>query len=343
MTINERIFAFQTLSSSLENALQGKGNEKLMQQIEQEQSYNPWFIPIFVRKAIAAIAEMLKEKNLKEWILPYLPQLERNEKLQRIGVVMAGNIPLVGFHDFLSILISGNVFVGKLSSKDAHLLPIIAEMLCEIEPEFLDRIFFCPDKLVAIDKIIATGDTNSARYFSYYFQKYPSIIRKHCNSVAVLNGKESKEELERLADDIFLYFGLGCRSVSKIYIPHNYDFTNLFQALNTYKEIMGLHHKYLNNLEYQKTVHLLNNIPFLDQGLLIFKENSSLASPIGIIHYQQYENIASVREEIRSLGEDIQCAVSSTVEDFPFFPLGQSQFPKNNDYANQVDTIKFLL
>jgi hypothetical protein len=344
MAIDERIFAFQTLSASLENTLQRKenGNEKLYNQIENEYTFNPWFIPAFVRRAIASIAEMLKEDDLKQWILPYRSKLEKLQKPLRIGVVMAGNIPLVGFHDFLSVLMSGHIFVGKLSSNDSHLLPVISEMLCEIEPRFSDKIIFCPDKLTDIDKIITTGDNNSARYFSYYFQKYPSIIRRHCNSVAILSGKESQKELENLADDIFLYFGLGCRSISKIYIPENYDFTLLFKALDKYKEIVNQHHKYLNNLEYQKTVHLLNAIPFLDQGLAIFKENDSLASPIGVIHYQYYDKIDSIEKEVLSLGENLQCVVSNTIKNSLFFSLGQSQHPKLNDYANGIDTMEFL-
>lgn len=343
MTVDERIFAFQTLSASLENTLQGKGNEKLYNQIENEYTSNPWFIPAFVRRAIAAIAETLKEDNLKQWIFPYLSKLEKPQKSLRIGVVMAGNIPLVGFHDFLSVLMSEHIFVGKLSSNDSHLLPIISEMLCETEPRFSNKIEFCYNKLNDIDKIITTGDNNSARYFSYYFQKYPSIIRQHCNSVAILNGEESQKELENLADDIFLYFGLGCRSVSKIYVPDNYDFTLLFNVLDKYKSIINQHHKYLNNLEYQKTVHLLNIIPFFDQGLAIFKENDSLASPIGVIHYQYYDKIESIEKEILSLGENLQCVVSNAIKNPLFFSLGQSQRPKLNDYANGIDTLEFLL
>ena len=194
-----------------------------------------------------------------------------------------------------------------------------------------------------IDKIIATGDNNSARYFSYYFQKYPSIIRKHCNSVAVLNGKESEEGLKNLADDILLYFGLGCRSISKIYVPNDYDFVPLFKALDKYSDIANRHNKYLNNLEYQKTVHLLNAVPFLDQGISIFKENESVASPIGIIYYQYYKDISVLEKELISLGENLQCVVSDSLENASFFSLGQSQYPKLNDYANGIDTMEFLL
>ena len=343
MTVDERIFAFQTLSASLKGVLQGKTNGTLVEQIENEYISNPWFIPVFVQRAIAAIGEMLNEHNLREWTSPYLPALKDPQKTLRIGVVMAGNIPLVGFHDFLSVLMSGHIFVGKLSSNDAHLLPIIAEMLCEIEPRFLQQIVFQMGKLTDIDKIIATGDNNSSRYFSYYFQKYPSIIRRHCNSVAVLNGKESEKELHDLADDIFLYFGLGCRSISKIYIPKDYDFVPFFEALDKYREIANLHSKYLNNLEYQKTVHLLNAIPFLDQGISIFKEKESFASPIGVIHYQYYDDINILEEEITSLGENLQCVVSNFLENPTFFPLGQSQYPRLTDYANGIDTMEFLL
>ncbi|MDR1181578.1 MAG: hypothetical protein LBL13_06340, partial [Bacteroidales bacterium] len=255
MTLNERITAFERLSSYLQDTLNDKiGNAKLKQQIEQEQNYNAWFIPVFVKKAILAIAEMTDKKQIESWTQPYKEMLSAQETSLRVGVIMPGNIPLVGFHDFLSVLISGHTFIGKLSSNDAHLLPIIAEMLCEIEPRFTNRITFCSNKISPIDMIIVTGSNNAARHFSYYFQKYPSIIRKHCNSIAILDGNESDEELRKLADDIFLYFGLGCRSVSKVYVPDKYSFQRLFAALDAYQDILSQHHKYLNNLEYQKTV-----------------------------------------------------------------------------------------
>ncbi len=344
MTIEERISAFEKLSIRLQDTLEDKqtGNQKLKQQIEQEYNYNPWFIPLFVQKSIDAIIQMLDKEKLTQWTLPYQGISKTSQRSLRIGTIMAGNIPLVGFHDFLSVLITGHTFVGKLSSNDPHLLPIIAEILCEIEPRFTNKIEFCSGKLGKIDRLIATGSNNSARYFAYYFQKYPSIIRKHCNSIAILNGNESEEELKKLADDIFLYFGLGCRSVSKIYIPKEYDFEPLFMALDPYKSIMNQHNKYLNNLEYQKTIHLLNSIPFLDQGITIFKEDPALASSISIIHYQYYDDMDTVLKEVLSLGDELQCAASNIIQDGSFVALGKTQFPELDDYANRINTLSFL-
>jgi len=344
MTIDNRISAFVKLANCLHNTLEDKeiGSPKLKQQIEQEHNYNTWFIPFFVQKSIGAIVKMLDENQLNSWILPYRERIEASQTSLRIGVIMAGNIPLVGFHDFLSVLITGHTFVGKLSSQDAHLLPIIAEILCEIEPRFKEKIEFCIDKLNPIDKLIATGSNNAASYFAYYFQKYPSIIRKHCNSIAILDGNESDEELENLADDIFLYFGLGCRSVSKIYIPHNYNFDRLFTAFDKYKNIVNQHNKYLNNLEYQKTIHLLNSLPFLDMGIILCKENTALASPVSVLHYQYYDDLNTVLKEISLLGDDLQCVASNAVKKTSFVNLGQTQFPKLNNYANEINSLDFL-
>jgi hypothetical protein len=345
MTLNKRISAFEQLSVRLQDTLDGKktGNDKLSRQIEQEHNYNSWFIPYFVRRAMDSIVQMLNEKQIEQWILPYQDMLSIQQSPLRTGVIMAGNIPLVGFHDFISVLMAGHIFIGKLSSNDAHLLPIIAEMLCEIEPSFADKIIFCPDKLDPIDRLIATGSNDAARHFSFYFQKYPSIIRKHCNSIALLDGNESDEDLRKLADDIFLYFGSGCRSVSKIYVPTNYSFQPLFAALDVYKDIVAQHNKYLNNLEYQKTVHLLNAVPFLDQGIIIFKQETALSSPIGIVHYQYYDDKNVVLNEIRSYGEALQCAVGNSKEYASFVHFGKTQYPKLNNYANGIDTLSFLL
>ena len=344
MKVEERISAFEKLGICLKDTLKDRktGNKKLKKQIEQEQNHNAWFVPFFVQKSILAITQMLDKERLTKWILPYKNRIETAETSLRIGVIMAGNIPLVGFHDFLSVMMTGHTFVGKLSSQDAHLLPVIAEILCEIEPRFKDKIVFCPDKLSKIDRLIATGSNQSAAYFDYYFQKYPSIIRKHCNSIAVLDGNESEEDLKKLADDVFLYFGLGCRSVSKIYLPRNYHFDRLFTAFSTYKDIVNQHNKYLNNLEYQKTVHLLNAVPFLDMGVIICKENPSLASPIAVIHYQYYDDLERVVKEISLLGDDLQCVASNAVKKSSFVHLGQTQFPQLDDYANGVNTVGFL-
>ena len=345
MNLFDRIAALNRLSVIISDTLfsEEKPQQELMQQIENEPVYNPWFIPFFVKKALAEIAKMLQAENLKRWMLPYQNAIENQQKFYRIGVITAGNIPLVGFHDFLSVLISGHTFVGKLSSGDNRLLPVLANILCEIEPRFAAKIEFCQEKLTSIDKLIVTGDNHTAQHFAHYFQKYPLLIRKHCNSIAILDGSETAEELLALADDILLYFGLGCRSISKIYVPENYRFESLFTALDTYKALYSMHHKYLNNLEYQKVTHLVGCIPFLDQGICIFKENASLNSPISVIHYEYYTEKEEVIKTLSLLGENLQCTVSNICHFPASFPLGQAQHPKLNDYANNLDTILFIM
>jgi len=345
MNLFDRITALNHLSTIISDTLSadGKASQELRQQIDNEHIYNTWFIPFFVEKSLAEIAKMLQAENLKKWMLPYQNAIENQQNLHRIGVITAGNIPLVGFHDFLSVLISGHTFVGKLSSNDNRLLPILAKILCEIEPQFTAKIEFCEEKLAPIDKLIVTGDNHTAQHFARYFQKYPLLIRKHCNSVAVLDGKETAKELLALSDDLMLYFGLGCRSISKIYVPENYDFEPLFTALDTYKDICNAHHKYLNNLEYQKVTHLINGIPFLDQGICIFKESASLDSPISVIHYEYYTEKEEVIKTLSNLGENLQCVVSNIAHFPTCFPLGQSQQPKLNDYANNLDTMQWLV
>jgi len=345
MNLFDRITALNRLSIIISDTLspEEKAQQELMQHIENEHIHNPWFITFFVKKALTEIAKMLQAENLKRWMLPYQNTIENQQKLHRIGVITAGNIPLVGFHDFLSVLISGHTFVGKLSSNDNRLLPVLAKILCEIEPRFTSKIEFCQEKLTPVDKLIVTGDNQTAQHFVRYFQKYPLLIRKHCNSVAVLDGNESPEELLALADDILLYFGLGCRSISKIYVPKNYRFESLFTALDKYKYIFNAHHKYLNNLEYQKIMHLISRIPFLDQGICIFTENVGLDSPISVIHYEYYTEKEEFIKTLSLFGESLQCTVSN-IRHFPAcFPLGQAQHPKLNDYANNLDTILFIM
>ena len=345
MKIEEHISAFAKLAACLKVALEDryKGNQKLRKQIAQEQNHNAWFVPFFVKKSIEAIIQMLDEKQLTQWILPYKNQIENRENSLQVGVVMAGNIPLVGFHDFLSVLITGHTFLGKLSSQDAQLLPIIAEMLCKIDPRFTEKIRFCNNNIRKIDRLIATGNNKTANYMEYYFQNTPSIVRRHCNSIAILDGNESEEDLINLADDVFLYFGLGCRNVSKIYIPRKYNFEPLFAAFNSHKKIMNKHNKYLNNLDYQKTVHLLNAVPFLDQGFIICKENTDLNSPISVLHYQYYDDLDMAVKEIALSRNEIQCVASNALQKHSFVRLGQTQFPTLHDYANGINTLEFLL
>ncbi len=352
MNIEERIQAFVKLGNVLKNRnkndicensdVLNAAIEKMEFLIQNEYIHHSWFISEFIEVALKGIVGMLSEEKLRAWLSAY-PFLSKKTACHRIGVVMAGNIPFVAFHDFLCVLLAGDIFVGKLSSNDKHLLPGIAEILCTIEPRFTSFIVFKESKLEQIDKIIATGSNNSARYFEYYFAKYPSIIRKHCNSVAILDGSENDDDLKGLTDDICLYFGLGCRSISKLYVPEGYNFTPLFEHLNRYKPIFEMHHSYMNNLEYQKTIHLINLIPFFDQGIMIFKAHSSLASAISVVHYEYYSEREKVEEIIEKECDTIQCIACGRSKLNDKVPLGYTQFPEVHDYANKIDTLAFLV
>ena len=254
---------------------------------------------------------------------------------------MAGNIPLVGFHDFLSVLISGHNVLVKTSSNDQHLLPFLAKYIIAIEPRFADKITFVDGKLENFDAVIATGSNNTARYFEYYFKDKPSIIRKNRNSVAVLNGKETKEQLVALGEDIFRYFGLGCRNVSKLFVPKGYSFDAFFEAIFEYQDVIH-YEKYANNYDYNKAVFLMSNFKLLDNGFLTLKEDQSYASPISSVFYEFYDDIDTLQKKLQSDHEQIQCIVSNIgIENSIDF--GQTQKPKLWDYADNVDTISFLL
>jgi hypothetical protein len=262
---------------------------------------------------------------------------------KKVAVVMAGNIPLVGFYDFMCVLISGNIFIGKLSSQDKFLLPAIAKELTNIEPSVSKYIVFTEERLPAFVAVIATGSNNSSRYFEYYFGKYPHIIRKNRNSIAILNGKESKEDIDFLADDIFLYFGLGCRNVTKIFVPEGYDFTMLKKALRKYKDCLSMHSKYMNNYDYNKSIFLINQIPHTDLGFCLLKEDVSIASPISVLNYEYYINISDVINSISINRDNIQCLVAGKTYTNYTVPFGKSQQPELFDYADGVDTMEFLI
>ena len=250
---------------------------------------NTWFTPENIDFALTETSYALEKENLEKWTEAY-PELKNQVNPKKIGVIMAGNIPLVGFHDFLSVLISGHKFVGKLSSKDDKLLPVIAKMLIDIDPEFKEYIRFEEERLSDFDAVIATGSNNSARYFEYYFGKYPNIIRKNRNSIAVLTGNESIEDLESLMDDIFMYYGLGCRNVSKLFLPENYDLKNIFEAGEKYKNIAN-HNKYSNNYGYNRSIYLMNTTVFWDNGFMLLKEDVSYASPVSVVYFENYTDI----------------------------------------------------
>lgn len=306
--------------------------------IQLSQSHNGWYTPENVYFSIQSWAKALTEKNLAQWLSTHTfePKEPKN-----IGLILAGNIPLVGFHDFLTVLITGNNVLIKTSSNDQFLLPFLAKYLIAIELEFSNKITFVEGKLENFDAVIATGSNNTARYFEYYFKDKPSIIRKNRNSVAVLNGEETKEQLAALGEDIFRYFGLGCRNVSKIFVPKGYSFDSFFEAIFEYQNVIH-YEKYANNYDYNKAVFLMSNFKLLDNGFLTIKEDSSYASPISSVFYEYYDTLEDLQSRLQTEHEQIQCIVSNNLVKNSI-AFGQTQKPNLWDYADNVDTISFLL
>lgn len=354
MTIDRRINAFVSLGNFLKqfspknkiddtNPLNTLFYNELDELIKRVHIYNPWFTEDNVRNALGAISMSLNPQLLVDWISLYLSELNKANSPKRIAVIMAGNIPMVGFHDMLCVLISGNKFIGKLSSDDKLLLPFLAKILKSIEPGFNNRIEFTTDQLKNFDAVIATGSNNSARYFDYYFGKYPSIIRKNRNSVAVLTGTETKKELNLLGNDVFQYFGLGCRNVSKLFVPKGYKFDTFYESVFGFSEIIN-NNKYANNYEYNRTVYLMSNEPsLLDNNFLLLKEDQAYSSPIGVLFYEFYETIELLIPRLEKEPEQIQCIVSNSLEIKNAIPFGYAQCPQLIDYADGIDTMKFLI
>ncbi len=295
---------------------------------------NPWFTPQFIHAAVSHIAhEFLDRQKLQAWVEAYAlpPQHERN---LHVGLVMAGNIPLVGFHDFLAVFIAGFRQTIKPSSKDKVLLQHLVEKLWTLDPQTKHLIQFA-DMLRHCDAYIATGSNNSARYFEFYFRKYPHIIRQNRTSVAVLTGRETIQELGQLADDVYLYFGLGCRNVTKLFVPPEYDFVPLLQAFSTYNYLAELH-KYKNNYDYQLTLLILNKKYYLTNGSILLSEDPDLFSPISVLHFTYYGSPSLLASSLEA-DQRIQC-----VSGEGYLPFGQAQKPGLQDYADGVDTLAFL-
>ncbi len=295
---------------------------------------NKWFIPEFIDRAINNITnEFLHEDKLLAWAADYgLPG--ENAAPKTIGLVMAGNIPLVGFHDFLAVFISGHRQLIKPSSKDQALIRQLAGQLNAWDARSADYIAFS-EMLKGCDAYIATGSNNSARYFDYYFGKYPHIIRRNRTSVAILAGTETTAALDKLADDVYLYFGLGCRNVTKIYVPGNYDFLPLLNAFSRYN-YLSEHNSYKNNYDYQLTLLILNKKYYMTNGSILLTENPSPFSPIASLHFEYYENKSQLQSSLREQ-ESIQCIIGEQ-----HIPFGESQNPGLTDYADGTDTLQFL-
>lgn len=300
---------------------------------------NPWFTKDFVEHSLKEWSYLLEIENLQSWISKY----NISDKLldKTLGIIMAGNIPLVGMHDFICAFVSGLKIKVKLSSKDNVLMKWIIERICEKSICNSDRISIYENQLKDFDAIIATGSNNSNRYFDYYFSQIPNILRKNRNSVAVLSGDETKEELEKLVDDIFMYFGLGCRSVSKLYVPKNYDFEKLVMATHKYEHLRNCF-KYANNLDYQYALLSINRIPLINIGYLYLLENENLHAPVSILNYEFYNNEVAIFEELTKKRESLQCIVTKFNNIANTISFGESQKPKLDEYADNIDTMSFL-
>ncbi len=307
--------------------------------IEKTTFHNPWFIRSSIIQALSSIGCLLHEGALRQWIQSYTVD---NLNYKTIAVILAGNIPVVGFHDFLCVILSGNTFLGKLSSSDPFLLPSISRILIALEPELEAQIQFAEGKLSHFDAVLATGSDNSSRYFDYYFGKYPHIIRKNRHSVAVLDGSESDQDLHGLSHDIFDYFGLGCRSVSMLYLPEDYAFERLMSHLYTEEEIKN-HSKYLNNYEYNKALFLINGVHHYDNGYCLVTENESTGSPVSVVHYRFYKNQNQLSVFLKEQSHLLQCVVAKTGLLPHSVGFGKSQQPKLHEYADGVDVMSFLL
>lgn len=301
-------------------------------------SYNGWFTPDNITRALEGIAKMLQKDDLEQ----FCSQITEPGSPKTIAVIMAGNIPAVGFHDLMSVLLSGHNILIKVSSDDPAFIPFLAGMLIYFEPEFASRINFSEARLNNFDAVIATGSNNTAKHFEYYFGKYPNIIRKNRTSVAILKGDEDFDTLKELGKDIFFYFGLGCRNVSKVYVPEGYKFDPLFEALYDYKYVID-NKKYNNNYEYNRAIYLLDLIPFLDNNFLMIKEDKGLHAPTSVLFYEHYTNQNQVVENIKALEADLQCIVSNfDLNGIKTIPFGKAQEPSIFDFADNVNTLDFL-
>jgi hypothetical protein len=348
MDLKERIESFVSLGTFLGNFLSEKERREdplfilLDDAIEKSGILNAWYTRESTEYALKAWTVSLQRVELEKWLAPYASVLIDTAPGRNIAVIMAGNIPLVGFHDFLTVLLSDNLFTGRLSSDDTELLPALAGILESFNPEWKGRIHFTQEKLSGFDAVIATGSNNSSNYFNYYFAKYPHIIRKNRNGIAILTGEENEKELSGLADDIFLYYGLGCRNVSKLYFPKGYDVEPLFKAFHRYIHYCT-HHKWMNNHDYYRSIFLLNQVVALDNGFALLTENKAIASPPSVIYYEYYRKKNELLDQLAMKQDELQVVVCK--EEVPFSSClpGQAQAPRLADYADGVDTLQFLL
>ena len=298
------------------------------------QNHNGWFSLSMIKVMLKAWSKLLTQQKLDHWLSSY--SISNADSFKTIAIICAGNIPMVAFHDFICVYLNGNSMKLKLSSDDNVLIPAVIGLISKFDADIYDQVDIVKEKLIGFDAVIATGSNNTSRYFEEYFGKYPHIIRKSRTSVAVLNGDESEEELQQLADDVFLYFGLGCRNVTKLFLPVGFDLDRIFKGLFLMRDVIN-NNKYANNYDYYKAIFLLEKFDLIENGFIILKEDSSLFSPIGTLFYEFYNDENKLEEIIKEKSNEIQCRVG--VNGLPF---GKAQQPELWDYADNIDTIEFL-
>lgn len=335
ISIDRRLAAFVGLSEFLRSP----GNSALLDEwSESAHRSNNWFVPENVKTSLSAIGTMLSDPvTLLDWFAGY----KTVSRPAKVGVVMAGNIPAVGFQDALCVLISGHTLLVKPSKDDTVLIKLLLDTLCRIEPAFEAQIRYV-ERINDAEAYIATGSDNTARYFEYYFSSKPHIIRKNRVSVAVLSGSETEEELDGLCQDIFRYFGLGCRNVSKLWVPQGYDFAGLYERVEFLRHYAAHHHKYFNNYEYNRSILLVNGDDHLDNGFFLIQKNEKLVSPLSMVYFEEYASLPEVQQELAARSSKIQCVVSHHDLPFDTVPFGRSQYPGLYDYPDGVDVMAFL-
>jgi hypothetical protein len=350
MTFEERISAFNELGQFFnfilnKDSIQEAELKQKFENWEEEadfairdaEAFNNWFTKDSINLALQSWAEALTVENLKTWTADYA--FAENPK--NVGIIMAGNLPLVGFHDLLSVVISGHNALVKTSSKDDKLMRFVIKFLQSTNEE-LKNVIQVIDRLSNFDAVIATGSNNTSRYFEQYFGKVPNIIRKNRTSVAVLNGSETEEDLQNLGKDIFIYFGLGCRNVTKLYVKDEAQLPKVFEGLFSYGNVIN-HSKYANNYDYNRAIYLLGKDEFLDNNFVLLKKDDNLHSPIAVVNFEVYTYVNDVKQYLSENEEQIQCVIGNEMQDNPnYVEFGQTQFPKLTDYADNIDTLKFL-
>lgn len=341
MNIESRVLGLNKLSAYIKEFL-AKNSEyynendvEFQQVLKKSEIENPWFTADNQKFALTQWSDLLTQGNINEWLQNYSPSKTR----KKVGLILAGNIPLVGLHDVISVILSNHIALIKLSSKDKTMLPFLLKKWKEFSEETIDFEFV--ERLESFDAVIATGSNNTARYLEYYFKNHLSIIRKNRTSIAVLKGDETEEELKLLAHDIFQYFGLGCRNVTRIFIPQDFVIDRLFESFIDFKEIIN-HNKYANNYDYNRAVYLLNQDKFWDNNFVMLKEDAQLFSPLSVINFSRYSSLDEVKDFIAENEENIQCVVAKNELGIDSIQFGEAQNPGLNTYADNVDTMKFL-